>query len=120
MACIERPDFAAGQPGQPDFNFADPIPRFTVRDRAKDSAPRAGFNADVLVLEIHFPPRGIGIARAVSYILYPGHGSGFGARAFVVSSSSRRRRRRFTDATTTKTELPFLSRARKLRDKTRE
>jgi len=23
LACIERPDFASGQPGQPDFNFAD-------------------------------------------------------------------------------------------------
>lgn len=42
LACIERPDFASGQPGQPDFNFAslgDPIPRFTLRERSKDSAP---------------------------------------------------------------------------------
>jgi len=44
LACIERPDFAAGQPGQPDFNLADltrrPNSPVTLRERSKDSAPR--------------------------------------------------------------------------------
>lgn len=52
---ISRQDNPANLISTWPTSLDDPIPRFTVRDRAKDSAPRAGFNAGVLVLEIHFP-----------------------------------------------------------------
>ena len=56
LACIERPDFVSGQPGQPDFNFADLTRRPNSPLYVTGTFEGLGPVADVLVLEIHFLP----------------------------------------------------------------
>lgn len=55
-ACIERPDFASGQPGQPDFNSIGLTRRPNSPLYVTGTLEGLGPVADVLVLEIHFLP----------------------------------------------------------------
>lgn len=57
MACIERPDFAREQPGQPDFNFADLTSATQFPVYVTGTLEGLVPVADVLVLEIHFRRR---------------------------------------------------------------
>lgn len=79
VACIERPDFATGQPGQPDFNFADLTSATQFPAYVTGTLEGLGPVADVLVLEIHFRRR----ARA----------------GIAIYSATRPRRKRIRDAT---------------------
>lgn len=54
LTCIERPDSASGQPGQPDFNFAGLTRRPNSPLYVTGTLEGLGPVVDVLVLEIHF------------------------------------------------------------------
>lgn len=62
MACIERPDFATEQPGQPDFNFTDLTSATQFPAYVTGTLEGLGPVVDVLVLEIHFRRRARRIA----------------------------------------------------------
>lgn len=55
VACIERPDSATEQPGQPDFNFADLTSATQFPAYVTGTLEGLGPVVDVLVLEIHLP-----------------------------------------------------------------
>lgn len=80
VACIERPDFAIEQPGQPDFNFADLTSATQFPVYVTGTLEGLVPVADVLVLEIHFHRR----ARRDRYLpWWPALGGRvFGTRRF--------------------------------------